>query len=64
MKKESISVTVIATKHQPKEKILIMTSLSQNTLYFNRSIILLNDGGTLSSDTGELTFLEFDDAIY
>ncbi|KOS61630.1 hypothetical protein AN161_16705, partial [Lysinibacillus sp. FJAT-14222] len=63
MKKESISVKVIATKHQPKERILMMTTLTQNTLHFNRSIKLSNDGGMLSSDTGELIFREFDEKI-
>lgn len=63
MKKESISVKVIATKHQPTERILMMTTLSQNTLHFNRSIKLSNDGGAISSDTGELIFLEFDEKL-
>ena len=30
-----------------------MTTLPQLTLNFNRQIKLLNDGGSLSSDTGE-----------
>ncbi|MFD3447124.1 hypothetical protein ACFDTO_21225 [Microbacteriaceae bacterium 4G12] len=59
MKKESISVKVIATKHQPKERILMMTTLTQNTLHFNRSIKLSNDRGALSSDTDELIYREF-----
>ena len=63
MKKESISVMVIARKHQPKERILMMTTLSQNTLHFNRSIKVTNDGGALSSDTGELIFREFDEKL-
>ena len=63
MKKESISVKVIASKHQPKERILMMTTLSQNTLHFNRSIKLSSNGGALSSDTGEMIFREFDEKI-
>lgn len=41
----------------------MMTTLSQNTLHFNRSIKLSNDGGALSSDTGELIFREFDEKL-
>lgn len=41
----------------------MMTTLSQTTLHFNRSIKLSNDGGALSSDTGELVFREFDEKI-
>ena len=40
-----------------------MTTLSQNTLHFNRQIKLSTDGGALSSDTGELLFREFDEKI-
>ncbi len=40
-----------------------MATLTQNTLHFNRSIKLSNDGGVLSSDTGELIFREFDEKI-
>lgn len=40
-----------------------MATLIQNTLHFNRSIKLSNDGGALSSDTGELIFREFDEKI-
>lgn len=40
-----------------------MVTLSQNTLHFNRSIKLSNDGGELSSDTGELIFREFDEKL-
>lgn len=39
----------------------MMTNLTQNTLQFNRSIKLSNDGGELSSDTGGLIFREFDE---
>ena len=63
MKKESISVKVIATKQTPEERILMMTTLSQNTLQFNRSIRFSFDGGELSSDTGQLIFREFDEKI-
>ncbi len=41
----------------------MMTTLSQNTLHFNRAIKLSNDGGALSSDTGELIFREFDEKL-
>src|SRR5690625_3992091 len=40
-----------------------MATLPQITLNFNRKIKLSNDGGSLSSDTGELLFREFDDKI-
>lgn len=40
-----------------------MATLSQITLDFNRKIKLSNDGGFLSSDTGELLFREFDEKI-
>ncbi|AZV43790.1 IS1380 family transposase [Peribacillus asahii] len=40
-----------------------MTTLTQKPLHFNRSIKLSNDGGALSSDTGELIFREFDEKI-
>jgi hypothetical protein len=40
-----------------------MVTLTQNTLHFNRSIKLSNDGGALSSDTGELIFREFDEKL-
>ena len=40
-----------------------MATLPQNTLQFNRSIKLSNDGGALSSDTGELIFREFDENL-
>lgn len=40
-----------------------MATLPQITLDFNRQIKLSNDGGSLSSDTGELLFREFDDKI-
>ena len=63
MKKESISVKVIASKHQPKERILMMTTLTQKPLHFNRSIQLSSDGGALSSDTGELICREFDEKL-
>ena len=40
-----------------------MATLPQLTLNFNRQIKLSNDGGALSSDTGELIFREFDKKI-
>ncbi|WP_353949386.1 IS1380 family transposase [Sporolactobacillus sp. Y61] len=40
-----------------------MTTLSQITLDFNRKIKLSNDGGELSSDSGQLLFKEFDEKI-
>lgn len=40
-----------------------MATLPQITLDFNRLIKLSNDGGALSSDTGELVFREFDEKI-
>jgi len=40
-----------------------MATLPRNTLQFNRSIKLSNDGGALSSDTGELIFREFDEKL-
>lgn len=40
-----------------------MATLPQLTLHFNRQIKLSNDGGSLSSDTGEIIFREFDEKI-
>lgn len=40
-----------------------MATLSQKTLDFNRQIKLSNDGGSLSSDTGEFLFREFENKI-
>lgn len=40
-----------------------MATLSQFTLDFNRKIKLSNDGGDLSSDTGEFLFKEFDEKL-
>lgn len=40
-----------------------MATLPQITLNFNRRIKLSNDGGALSSDTGEFLFREFDEKI-
>jgi len=40
-----------------------MATLPQITLDFNRQIKLSNDGGSLSSDTGEFIFREFDEKI-
>ena len=41
----------------------MMTTLTQKPLHFNRSIKLSDDGGALSSDTGELIFREFDEKL-
>lgn len=40
-----------------------MTTLTQKTLHFNRKLKLSNDGGELSSDTGQLLFREFDEKL-
>lgn len=40
-----------------------MVTLTKKTLDFNRKIKLSNDGGSLSSDTGEFLFREFDEKI-
>ncbi len=40
-----------------------MATLPQLTLNFNRQIKLSNDGGSLSSDTGEFIFREFDEKL-
>ncbi|WP_078428216.1 IS1380 family transposase [Alkalihalobacterium alkalinitrilicum] len=40
-----------------------MATLPQLTLDFNRQIKLSNDGGELSSDTGEFLFREFDEKV-
>ena len=40
-----------------------MATLPQLTLNFNHQIKLSNDGGSLSSDTGEFIFREFDEKI-
>lgn len=40
-----------------------MATLPQLTLDFNRQIKLSNDGGSLSSDTGEFIYREFDEKI-
>lgn len=40
-----------------------MATLTQKTLDFNRKIKWSNDGGSLSSDTGEFLFREFDEKI-
>ena len=41
----------------------MMSTLPQITLDFNRQIKLSNDGGSLSSDTGDFIFREFDEKI-
>ena len=40
-----------------------MVTLTKKTLDFNRKIKLSDDGGSLSSDTGEFLFREFDEKI-
>lgn len=40
-----------------------MVTLPQFTLDFNRQIKLSNDGGALSSDTGQFLFRKFDEKI-
>ena len=40
-----------------------MTRLPQTTLHFNRQLKLSNDGGGLSSDTGQFLFREFDEKL-
>lgn len=40
-----------------------MTRLPQTTLHFNRQLKLSNDGGELSSDTGQFLFREFDEKL-
>lgn len=40
-----------------------MATLPQLTLNFNHQIKLSNDGGSLSSDTGEFIFREFDEKL-
>ena len=65
MKKEN--PTLIRLKYQQnnhlKERILIMTTLTQITFQLNRQIKISNDGGSLSSDTGELIFREFNEKL-
>ncbi|AXI00767.1 hypothetical protein DV702_14275 [Sporosarcina sp. PTS2304] len=56
MKKESVSDMVIATKQNTTERILMMFTLTQNILHFNRSI-------KLSSNTGGVIFREFDEKL-
>ena len=63
MKKESISVKVIATKQNTKRRDSSNGYFITKTLHFNRSIKLSSDGGALSSDTGELIFHEFDEKL-
>lgn len=63
MKKESISDKVKLRRNNQQKGILIMATLPQFTLDFNRQIKLSNDGGELSSDTGEFLFREFDEKI-
>lgn len=41
----------------------MMTTLTQNTLNYNKKIKLSDDGGSLSSDSGQLIIREFDEKI-
>src|SRR5699024_3529643 len=43
--------------------ILLMATLAETTLDYNRKIKLSNDGGDLSSDTGSFLFREFEEKI-
>src|SRR5699024_1292504 len=62
MKKESNSARV-KLPQITTERILIMATLPQLTLDFNRKIKLTNDGGSLSSDTGCFLFREFEEKV-
>ena len=63
MKKEPISVKLKVRSNNQQKGVLIMATLPQLTLDFNRKIKLSNDGGDLSSDTGEFLIREFDEKI-
>src|SRR5690625_2129683 len=62
MKKESVSVKVKSSQITT-ERILIMTTLTQNPLDFNKQIKLSDDGGSLSSDSGQFLVREFDEKL-
>src|SRR5699024_12057654 len=62
MKKESVSVRV-KSRQITTERILMMTTLTQNTLNFNKQIKLSDDGGSLSSDSGQFLVREFDEKL-
>jgi len=62
MKKESVSVKV-KLPQITTERILIMTTLTQKTLDYNKQIKLSDDGGSLSSDSGQLLVREFDEKL-
>jgi len=59
--KRILSVKVKVTIQNHTERILYMVTLKQKTLDINHKIKLSNDGGSLSSDTGEFLFREFDE---
>lgn len=63
MKKEFVFAKVIVTKQTPKERIIMMSTLSQKPFHFNRTIKLANDGDALSSGTGKLIFRESDEKL-
>src|SRR5690625_5100491 len=62
MKKESVSVKV-KLPQITTERILIMTTLTQKTLDYNKQIKLSDDGGSLSSDSGQFLVREFDEKL-
>src|SRR5690625_732314 len=62
MKKESVSVKVKSSQITT-ERILMMTTLTQKTLNYNRQIKLSDDGGSLSSDSGQFLVREFDEKL-
>jgi len=62
MKKESVS-EMVNVRPITTERILLNATLPQITLDFNRQIKLSNDGGSLSFDTGEFIFREFDEKL-
>src|SRR5690625_4962209 len=62
MKKEPVSVRVKSSQITT-ERILIMTALTQNTLNYNKQIKLSDDGGSLSSDSGQFISREFDEKL-
>src|SRR5699024_7660821 len=62
MKKESVSVKVKLPQINT-ERIIIMTNLTHKTLDYNKQIKLSDDGGSLSSDSGQLLVREFDEKL-
>src|SRR5690625_5289882 len=62
MKKESVSVKVKSPKITT-ERILVMTTLTQKILNYNKQIKLSDDGGSLSSDSGQFLVRELDEKL-